>query len=124
LKLLAFMLELPRSELYERIDRRVDQMIDAGLVEEVRTLLQAGYDETAPAMNATGYIEMIPYVRGERTLASAVEEIKNRSRAYARRQLTWYRHQLPPDTVRLDGSRPLQELADEIVERFRSAKIA
>jgi tRNA dimethylallyltransferase len=124
LRLLTFMLELPRGELYDRINRRVDQMIDAGLVEEVRTLLQAGYDETAPAMNATGYIELIRYVRGERTLASAVEEIKNRSRAYARRQLTWYRHQLGPDAVRLDGSRSLQELADEIVERFRSAKSA
>ena len=124
LKLLTFMLELPRGELYDRINRRVDSMIDAGLVEEVRALLQAGYDDTAPAMNATGYIELIPYVRGERTLASAVEEIKNRSRAYARRQLTWFRHQLGPGTIKLDATRPLEEITDEIIERFQSAKSA
>jgi tRNA dimethylallyltransferase len=122
LRLLKFMLELPRAELYDRINRRVDQMIDAGLVEEVRALLEAGYDESAPAMNATGYIELVPYVRGERSLASAIEEIKNRSRAYARRQLTWFRHQLGPDAIMLDATRTLEELTDEIVSRFQSAK--
>src|SRR5688500_740620 len=124
LRLLTFMLELPRDELYDRINRRVDRMIDAGLVEEVRTLIESGYDESAPAMNATGYIELIPYVRGERTLASAVEEIKNRSRAYARRQLTWFRHQLGQDTIKLDAMRPVEELVDEIAQRFQSAKSA
>ena len=124
LRLLTFMLELPRSELYDRINRRVDAMIAAGLVEEVHALLAAGYDESAPAMNATGYIELVPYVRGERSLASAVEEIKNRSRAYARRQLTWFRHQLGPDTIKLDATRPQKELVDEIVQRLQSAKSA
>jgi tRNA dimethylallyltransferase len=124
LHLLTFMLDVPRGELYDRINFRVDQMIDAGLVEEVRSLIEAGYDESAPAMNATGYIELIPYVRGQCTLAAAVEEIKNRSRAYARRQFTWFRHQLGPDTIQLDGTRPTEELVDEIVQRFRSAKSA
>ena len=124
LRLLTFMLELPRDELYDRINRRVDRMIDAGLLEEVRALIQTGYDESDPAMNATGYIELIPYVRGERALASAVEEIKNRSRAYARRQLTWFRHQLGPGTIKLDATRPVEELVDEIAQRFQSAKSA
>lgn len=124
LRLVTFLLHVERSELYDRINRRVSEMLEAGLVEEVRNLLAAGYDETSPGMNATGYIEIIPYLRGETTLDAAAEEIRKRSRAYARRQLTWYRHQLGPDTIALDASRPVEELADEIVERFRSAKSA
>jgi tRNA dimethylallyltransferase len=124
LQLLTFFLDLPREDLYGRINRRVDQMIDAGLVAEVRALIDAGYDEHAPAMNATGYIELISHIRGERTLASAIEEIKNRSRAYARRQLTWFRHQLSPSTIELDATRPLEEMTDEVVERFQSARSA
>jgi tRNA dimethylallyltransferase len=124
LKLVTFLLHVERSVLYDRINQRVDKMLEAGLVDEVRSLMAAGYDESSPGMNATGYIEIIPYLRGETTLDAAVEEIRKRSRGYARRQLTWYRHQLGPDTITLDTTRPVEELADEIVERFRSAKSA
>jgi len=113
-----FVLELPREELCARIDRRVDAMVEAGLVDEVRRLVEEGYDERATAMSATGYPEMLAFLRGEVSLAATVEAIKRATRSYARRQQTWFRHQLPPDAVRLDASRPSAALADEIVRTW------
>jgi tRNA dimethylallyltransferase len=115
----VFVLDLPRDVLYRRIEERVDAMIDAGLVAEVRELLRRGYDETAPGMNATGYIELLPHVRGERSLEEAVEMIKAATRRYARRQITWLRHQLPDEAVRLDAGAPAAELAVTIVRAWR-----
>lgn len=112
---LVFVLEAPRPLLVQRIDARVDAMVEAGLVEEVARLLGHGYDESAPGMNATGYIELLPYLRGERSLESSLDEIRLNTRAYARRQVTWLRHQLPAGAVRLDATRPVDELASEIV---------
>ena len=112
---LVFVLEAPRGLLVQRIDARVDAMVEAGLVEEVAHLLDRGYDEGAPGMKATGYVELIPYLRGERSLESALEEIRQNTRAYARRQVTWLRHQLPAGAVRLDVTRPVDELASEII---------
>lgn len=111
----TFLLDVPRDELYARINRRVHQMIDAGLVEEVRALLEMGYDESDPGMNTVGYVELIPYVRGETTLEAAIDEIQRATRRYARRQMTWFRHQLPDSRIILDGNRPISELVDQIV---------
>lgn len=113
----VFVLDLPRDVLYSRIDERVDAMIRAGLVTEVQSLMDSGYDEQAPGMNATGYIELVPHIRGERSLDEAVGLIKAATRRYARRQLTWLRHQLPPGAVRLDAREPVARLADEIVRQ-------
>lgn len=115
LRPLAFVLHMPRDRLSAAIDARVDEMVSAGLVDEVRALLDAGYDDGDPGMNATGYAELIPAVRGERGLEDALELVKRNTRAYARRQMTWFRHQLPADAVWLDATRPRAELADEIV---------
>jgi tRNA dimethylallyltransferase len=82
----------------------------------VEGLMRRGYDERAPGMNATGYAELIPVVRGEAGLDEALDLVRKRTRAYARRQLTWFRHQLPPGAIWLDATRPVAELADEIVE--------
>ena len=114
----VFVLDLPRAGLYRRIEARVDAMIDAGLAGEVRALLARGYDESAPGMNATGYIELIPHVRGERTLDDAVAMIKAATRRYARRQLTWLRHQLPPGAAWLSADTPPDELAGVIVMKW------
>lgn len=114
LRFRTFVLDLPREILHERINRRVADMIEAGLVEEVRGLLAAGYDEEAPGMNATGYIELLPYVRGETTLEAATDEIRTATRQFARRQLTWFRHQLGTDALTLDATRPIDELARDI----------
>ncbi|HUF50525.1 MAG TPA: tRNA (adenosine(37)-N6)-dimethylallyltransferase MiaA [Longimicrobiales bacterium] len=119
--LLVVVLDLPRDELYRRIDERVDAMVRAGLVDEVRALLARGYSERDPGMNATGYVEMVPYLRGEYDLAHAVELIARATRRYARRQITWLRHQLPPGALWLDGMLPAGRLADDIAQRWLAA---
>lgn len=117
---LVFVLDPPRERLYAAIDQRVTQMVEAGLVGEVRSLLAAGYREGDPGMNATGYAELLPYLRGERILDAAVDLVRKNTRAYARRQLTWFRHQLPIGAVWLDATGPLDELVDEVVQRWEA----
>ncbi|MBQ3089293.1 MAG: tRNA (adenosine(37)-N6)-dimethylallyltransferase MiaA [Oscillospiraceae bacterium] len=80
-----------RAQLWERIDRRVDQMLEQGLVEEIRRLLAEGIDPGATAMQAIGYKEMAEAVRTGGDLAAAADEVRLRSRQYAKRQLTWFR---------------------------------
>ena len=82
-----------RADMWERIDRRVDQMMAAGLVEEVEGLLSSGVPESCTAMQAIGYKEMVAALREGRAVAEAAEEIKLRSRQYAKRQLTWFRRE-------------------------------
>ena len=113
---LTFALELPRDELYRRINHRVHAMVENGLVEEVSRLVARGFDDRAPGMNATGYIEMLPYLRGEYDLATAIDAIQRATRRYARRQMTWFRHQLPAGTTWLDARQPLDELVGRILE--------
>lgn len=80
-----------RSVLYDRINRRVDAMIDSGLTEEVRTLDEEGvFEISKTASHAIGYKELLGYVRGKTDLATAVEELKNATRKYAKRQCTWF----------------------------------
>jgi tRNA dimethylallyltransferase len=73
-------------------------------------------------MNATGYIELIPHLRGERSLEEAITLIQNATRRYARRQLTWFRNQLPGDVVRLDAREGAAALAPRIVEAWRRSE--
>ncbi len=80
-----------RDDLYERINRRVDQMLDAGLLQEVQALLDLGLNDTHTAMQAIGYKEIVQAIRGSITLKQAIEQIKQESRRYAKRQLTWLR---------------------------------
>ena len=80
-----------RNKLYARIDRRVDQMLDQGLEDEVRRLLEKGVDPKTTAMQAIGYKEMAAAIRGECSVEQAAEQIKQASRRYAKRQLTWFR---------------------------------
>ena len=80
-----------RAALYRRIDRRVEIMLEAGLLEEIRSLLESGIPESCTAMQAIGYKEFLPVLRGERSLPDAVAEVCQSSRRYAKRQLTWFR---------------------------------
>ncbi len=80
-----------REKLYERINKRVDIMFDAGLEEEVRGILASGVTRKMPAMKGIGYKETAAYLAGEMTRAEAIEEIKRGTRRFAKRQLTWYR---------------------------------
>ena len=80
-----------REDMWERIDRRVDRMMADGLTEEVRRLLDSGVPKTCTAMQAIGYKEMAAALLGDGDTAAAAEEIKLRSRQYAKRQRTWFR---------------------------------
>ncbi len=80
-----------REDLRARIDRRVDLMVEAGLLEEVRTLLHAGLSPDATALQAIGYKQFLAVQEGTATVEEAVAEVKLRSRQYAKRQLTWLR---------------------------------
>ncbi len=81
----------PRERLYARINARVDRMLAQGLLDETAALLAAGVSEDTTAMQAIGYKELVPVLRGETGLDEAVDRIKQRSRNYAKRQLTWFR---------------------------------
>jgi len=80
-----------RAELYRRIDARVDIMLKAGLMEEIRNLLSSGIPEKCTAMQAIGYKEFVAALKGQCTVEEAAEEVKKSSRHYAKRQLTWFR---------------------------------
>ena len=80
-----------RAALYARIDRRVDEMLRQGLMEEIGGLLAAGTPPTATSLQAIGYKEPMAALRGEMTMDEAVEAVKRESRRYAKRQLTWFR---------------------------------
>lgn len=84
-----------REDLYNRIDLRVDKMIERGLVDEVRTLLEDGVPTESTAMQAIGYKELVSVLQGESEMSDAIEEIKRSSRRYAKRQLTWLRRSTP-----------------------------
>jgi tRNA dimethylallyltransferase len=83
-------IQVDRQELYCRIDKRVDQMLADGLVDEVRSLLDQGYSRELKAMRSIGYKEISSYLAGEMTLDRAVELIKRDTRRYAKRQMTWF----------------------------------
>jgi tRNA dimethylallyltransferase len=84
-------LTLDRAELYRRIDLRVDKMIERGLVEEVRKLVNMGYDFHLPAMSGVGYKQIGMSLRGELTLTAAVEQIKFETHRFVRHQYSWFR---------------------------------
>ena len=86
-----FCIDWDREVLYERINKRVDIMVEDGLVEEVKSLLEKGYDKHLTAMQGIGYKEFFGYLDGKRTLEETLDEIKQNSRRYAKRQMTWFR---------------------------------
>ena len=80
-----------RADLYSRIDSRVDKMLEDGLIDEIKGLLQEGISEKCTAMQAIGYKEFLAALRGECTIAEAAAQVQQASRHYAKRQLTWFR---------------------------------
>lgn len=82
---------MDRAKLYEKINQRVDKMVDLGLVDEVKNLLDEGLDKNSQSLKAIGYKEVISYLDGEIDFDEMVDLIKKNSRHYAKRQLTWFR---------------------------------
>ena len=111
----AFAFGYPREELYARIDRRVEAMIEAGLVEEVEGLLSGGVPENAQCMQGIGYKETIEFLKNGYNLSTMSDIIKQNTRNYAKRQLTFFKklpnlHWLKPNT--------LQDAADEVIRIY------
>ena len=116
-------LSYPRREvLYDRINRRVDMMVEDGLLEETQKLLDEGvFDVNLTAAQAIGYKELLGYLRGEETLAEATESLKTATRRYAKRQLTWFSATPYVSWVEMekDGAlRSLDDICNEIISRF------
>jgi tRNA dimethylallyltransferase len=102
--LLMFGLILERNKLYNKIEQRVDYMIQAGLVEEVQGLLNRGFSPELSSMRGLGYKEIVEYLKGELSLDQAVDILKRNTRRFAKRQMTWFRRDkrirwLDPDQV-------------------------
>lgn len=110
---LIFMIDHDREILYDRINRRVDIMLDEGLADEVKSLLNMGYDEKLNSMQGIGYKEMISHFKGEITLDEAVNLIKQNSRRYAKRQLTWFRRN---DRIKLLSPSDASDMAIKIIK--------
>lgn len=89
-RVLKIGLQLPRPELYARIDRRVETMLQAGLLEEVRSLLRSGFDPGLKSLQTIGYREAIRHLQGEMTFDEMLESIQRETRRYAKRQITWF----------------------------------
>ena len=96
LRILA--LNPPRAELYRRINERTEAHFEAGLVAEVQQLLDRGFSPRSNALGAHGYRRVVEYLQGQRDLASAIEQTKLDVRHYAKRQLTWFRHEAGVDS--------------------------
>ena len=111
----VFAIDMDRSILYDRINRRVDIMIENGLIEEVKKLLEE-YDKFPTAMQGLGYKEVVEYFDGILTKEEMIEKIKQETRRYAKRQLTWFRKN--KDTIWLDGLDNLQNNINIILEEI------
>lgn len=93
-----------RQALYDRIDDRVDNMLQAGLIEEAKRLYENGVFSRKTASQAIGYKELIPYFTGEKTLSECIDLIKQKTRNYAKRQITWFKRYDFAVPLRMDGA--------------------
>lgn len=98
-----FALNMDRNLLYSRIGQRVDQMVEEGLVDEVKELFDKGYSRDLPSMRGIGYKEFYPYFEQNESLDSCIDILKQNTRHYAKRQLTWLKHQADPIWVDVDS---------------------
>lgn len=112
-------IEMSRDILYQRINKRVDIMLERGLLSEVQQLVDNGY-ETSQSMQAIGYKEIVPVIKQELSLDEATEKLKQHSRNYAKRQMTWFKNKLDVlwlDREKMSLSLMLEEVSVQIQKR-------
>jgi tRNA dimethylallyltransferase len=107
-------LTAPRAVLHQRIERRVAEMMQRGLIEETAAVLSEGHAPGAPGLDGVGTREAIEYLQGSRPRESVAAAIVTRTRQYAKRQETWFRHQITGERLTLDASRGPEAMAAEI----------
>jgi tRNA dimethylallyltransferase len=105
------------GDLHARINVRVDEMFRRGLVDETRDLLKRGLEQNQTAMQAIGYRQVAEHLRGEHPLAETVEQVKIRTRQFAKRQLTWFRRQLDPEWIELTPDEAPETAAADLRRR-------
>jgi tRNA dimethylallyltransferase len=114
---LVFGLQRDRQNLYDRINQRVDNMIEEGLVAETQKVLEMGYSKDLQPLNAVGYREIITVLEGTMELDKAIEKIKTQTRRYAKRQLTWFRRWDFIEWLPADEKKP-EELKEILLSRL------
>ena len=112
---IVFGLEWDREKLYSRIDMRVDKMLEAGLVDEVKRLAEMGYDKGGTAMQGIGYKEVLDYLKGNLGFDETVYILKRDTRHYAKRQLTWFRRIEGINWLKADENSDFGELSEKII---------
>lgn len=112
-----FAIDMPREVLYDRINKRVDIMIEKGLIKEVENLYRKYGDELCTSLQGIGYKEVIDYLNGKYTKEEMIDKIKMETRRYAKRQLTWFRK--IPNIIWLDGLNDVQNNIDIILEGIK-----
>ena len=115
-------LKWERTELYKNIELRVDEMIEAGLVEEVKSILKSGYDKKLNSLNTVGYKEIIQYLENEISLNRAVELIKRNTRRFAKRQMTWFNADKRIEWFNINSINDLDLLAEKITKEINERK--
>lgn len=113
-------LTMERDKLYDRINKRVDMMLENGLVNEVRRLVEQGFSDSITSMQGIGYKEILYYLRNEITLEEATELIKRESRRYAKRQLTWFRRINEIKWFSIDNPGNTNTIIEEAIAYIRS----
>jgi tRNA dimethylallyltransferase len=109
-----------RAALYERIEKRVDKMMEEGLLEEVKRLRDLGLTKTDLSMQALGYRQLLSYLEGDCTLEEALQEIKTQTRHFAKRQLTWFRRERNVTWVYADDYPNREDLVEALAAAVRS----
>jgi tRNA dimethylallyltransferase len=112
-------LTVPRPVLHQRIARRAEEMVQRGVIEEVAAVLAEGHPPNAPGLDGIGIRESVEYLQGLRSRDTLAEAITIGTRQYAKRQQTWFRHQLSGDVTTLDATRSPDKLAAEIAEMWK-----
>ncbi|MDP3149189.1 MAG: tRNA (adenosine(37)-N6)-dimethylallyltransferase MiaA [Ignavibacteria bacterium] len=115
-----FGLNWERDILYKRIEKRVDEMIAKGLVEEVESILKLGYSGSLNSLNSVGYKEIIAYLKNEVSLEEAISLIKRNTRRYAKRQLTWFRKDKRVHWFDVKNELDLINIKNEILKQVKS----
>jgi tRNA dimethylallyltransferase len=115
-RLRVLALDPPRKELYERINQRTDIHFQAGLVDEVKALLDKGVPAQSNALGAHGYRRVVEFLQSNRTLESAIEQTRLDIRHYAKRQLTWFRHEANVEWIQGFGEK--NEVLESVLERL------
>lgn len=121
-KIYYFVLNMDREKLYDRINKRVDEMINNGLIDEVIKLKESGYNSNMQSMKGIGYKEILYYLEGRITLEEAIAMIKQGSRNYAKRQITWFKKDDRAIWINKDKFNDENEIVEYIINKINELK--